>query len=941
MNKNDIKVLIVEDELAIAKDIELKLLELGYTVSAIVDNGLDAINYTARNLPDLVLMDIVLPGAMDGIQAVAAIQNLYDIPVIYLTAYSDQVFLDRAKITDPMAYIIKPISVRELHAAITIALYKADVEKQLREKEFMDATLISLKDALFAWDSKGRLIRVNTALLSLLQCQETDVIGQDVIDVITLTDAETGEAATCKLIYLIEFHGTLKDNQDLLLKCSNNRQVAVRVSGSKIMDNQNQCLGYAMLLRDDTERKQQQQIIRESEIRFSELVNNIESIFYLGDIHNEQLIYISPIYEKIYGRMPAEVPLSSELPFLNYVLPDDLNKATGFIKLIHQQKKCDETFRITRPDGEVRWVKARCFPVTDKDSNVSRMACVIDDVTENTQVEIKLKQAAKVFENTSEGILITDADLNIMAVNQAFTQITGFTEQDVLGETSRILQSGEQSRSFYKAMWHTIDSTGHWQGEMINRRKNGEVYPQWMTVNTIHDPDANIMNYICIFSDITHIKKSQEKLDYLAHHDHLTGLANRLLFNARLEHSIERAARDNEQVTVVLMDLDRFKEINDSLGHSAGDKLLKSLGNRLRDCFREEDTLARLGGDEFIFILEELKHQDEVLSIAQKIQNIFSEPFLVDFREIIVTASLGISIYPGDGKDVQTLIKHADIAMYHAKQQGKNRIVFYTESLNSDNIKRLTLATQMRQALERQEFIVYYQPQICLDTLEITGVEALIRWQHPINGFMSPLGFIPLAEETGFIEELGKFVMHTACEQCKLWHDQGYSKLSMAVNLSAQQFLHTDIVDTVKTVLADTGLPASSLVLEITESGLMDYADKVIDLLDRLKSLGVQLAIDDFGTGYSSLSYLKRFPIDKLKIDQSFVKDLPEDTQDAAISRSIIALGKTLNLQIIAEGVETEEQRQFMISEGCHVMQGFLFSQPVSAEKLTAMLKST
>ena len=938
MNNHEIKILIVEDEGLIAEDIHRKLKELGYRVSGIVDTALDAINHSADKHPDLVIMDIVLPGNMDGIQAAVAIKQEHNIPVIYLTAYTDQVFLDRAKITDPMAYIVKPATTRNLHVAISFAIHKAASERHQLEKEWLDATLVSLADALLVWNPEGKVIRVNHALLNLLQKEEQQLIGLDITAAITLNRANDGQAVTEKLVFLTESQGSFKDDWDLVLQC-NNKQIPVRISGNQILDQQKRCIGYAMLIRDDTERKHQEQVLQESETRFRQLVNHIESVFYLSDVQKKQVIYLSPAYEKIYHCLPPAPLESSDTPFINHVYPDDRDIANKLINSLHAQKKCEATFRITRPNGEIRWVKTRGYPVNGVQGGVFRMACVIDDITESKQKEVKLQQAAKVFENTSEGILITDANSKIISINQAFSKITGYSEQDVLGLTPSILQSGLQSPDFFQNMWHAINTHGYWQGEIINRRKNGETYTQWMSINTIYGDDKNILNYISLFNDISHIKKSQEELDYQANHDHLTGFANRLLFDDRLNHAIDRAGRDHHPLMVLLLDLDRFKDVNDSLGHAAGDSLLILLADRLRSCLREEDTLARLGGDEFVFLLEELTLREDVHLIADKIQKIFTKPFLLENREIIVTASIGISLYPNDGKDASTLIKNADIAMYHAKEQGKNCVSFYTEELNANNLNRLTLSTEIRQALARDEFIVYYQPQVCLGNMHIVGAEALIRWQHPNKGFMLPLDFISLAEETGFIEELGKWVLYAACRQCKLWHEMGYNTLIIAVNLSARQFLFTDIAKTVKSVLEETGLPAKYLELEITESGWMERMDKVIDSLHSLKLLGVSISIDDFGTGYSSLSYLKRFPIDKLKIDRSFVKDIPQNEQDSAISKSIITLGKSLGLTIIAEGVETEAQRDFLVTEGGHEMQGYLFSKAVPSDEFTNLLK--
>lgn len=417
MNNQEIKILIVEDEKLVAQDIQNKLKELGYSISGIAETALDAINHAADMQPDLVLMDIVLPGNMDGIQAAIAIRHEHNIPVIYLTAYTDQVFLDRAKITDPMAYIVKPTTVRNLHVAVSFAIHKAESERHQQEKEWLDATLVSLADALLVWSPEGKIIRINHALLNMLQKEEEHLIGLEVTEAITLKNAVDGQTITEKLVYLIETQGSFKDDLDLMLQ-GNNKQTPVRIRGNQIQNHHKQCLGYALLIRDDTERKHQEKIIQESETRFRQLVNHIESIFYLSDIQKKQVIYLSPAYEKIYHHTAPAPQDPSNAPFTNHVHPDDRNIANKLINSLQAKKKCSATFRITRPDGEIRWVKTRGYPVNGTQSEVFRMACVIDDVTENIQKEIKLQQAAIVFENTSEGIMITDPDLHIISINQ-------------------------------------------------------------------------------------------------------------------------------------------------------------------------------------------------------------------------------------------------------------------------------------------------------------------------------------------------------------------------------------------------------------------------------------------------------------------------------------------------------------------------------------------
>lgn len=555
-----------------------------------------------------------------------------------------------------------------------------------------------------------------------------------------------------------------------------------------------------------------------------------------------------------------------------------------------------------------------------------------------TQTESQLRQSAAVFENASEGVLITDTDVNIVAVNKAFTEITGYSEAEVLGKNPRILKSGRHDRTFYSNMWSLLLQRGEWKGEISGRRKNGEVFPKWQTITGIHDDDGNLTHYVSVFSDISHIKESEEQLHHLAHHDSLTGLPNRLLLNARLEHSLQHAGREGCSVAVMFLDLDHFKKINDSFGHPVGDQLLQMVAGRLLQSVRKDDTVARLGGDEMTVILGSLDDPNYAATAAKNILERLVKPFQLKGQDVFVSASIGISVYPQDGKDPTTLLKNADTAMYMAKNEGRNRYHFYSQELTQKACETLTLESQLHRALERDELLLHYQPQISLHDGSIVGVEALLRWQHPEIGMVSPDRFIPIAEENGLIEPIGKWVLQTACSQAKAWQDQGLARVRMSVNLSGKQLAQASIVDEVREVLETTGLPPSILELELTESSVMNRAGQAANTLDALRALGTTIAIDDFGTGYSSLAYLKRFPVDRLKIDRSFVRDIPQDANDVALAKAIIALAHSLNLNVVAEGVETEEQRQLLKAIGCEEMQGFLFSAPRVASDLVDLL---
>ncbi len=545
----------------------------------------------------------------------------------------------------------------------------------------------------------------------------------------------------------------------------------------------------------------------------------------------------------------------------------------------------------------------------------------------------KLRQAARVFDSTTEGIVLTDTQANIVAVNRAFTVITGYSEREALGRNPRFLQSGYHDQSFYQQMWAALQSVGEWRGEVWNRRKTGEIYPEWVTLSSVKNAQGETIQYVGVFSDISQIKEAKLELDYLAHHDPLTRLPNRLLFRDRVVHAISRARRDGSQLALLLLDLDRFKNVNDTLGHTVGDELLKSVAERLTAELRGGDTLARLGGDGFVILLESAVDAQGAAVIAQKLLRRVAEPLTLDGHELVVTASLGICMYPVDGDDVDALLKHADRAMFEAKSRGRNISQFFEPALSAGVFERLMLENALRNALTRREFKLHYQPQIDLRDGRQCGVEALVRWDHPDLGPVSPTQFIPLAEEIGFIGEIGNWVLLEACRQMVVWQEQGLIIPRVAVNLSVQQ-IEPGLVSQVCAALSASGLEPNRLELEVTESMIMRQPEQALTVLQALINHGVQLAVDDFGTGYSSLAYLKRLSLHRLKIDRSFVQDIGRDPRTEAIIRAIIALARCLGLETVAEGVEREDQVTFLKRETCDIAQGRLYSYPVSAPDL-------
>ncbi|MCG0313140.1 MAG: EAL domain-containing protein, partial [Calditerricola sp.] len=547
--------------------------------------------------------------------------------------------------------------------------------------------------------------------------------------------------------------------------------------------------------------------------------------------------------------------------------------------------------------------------------------------------------ASFVFQYAQEGIMITDAEGTILYVNPAFTAITGYTEEEVRGKNPRLLKSGRHDAFFYRQMWESVRRTGQWRGEIWNRRKNGEIYPEWLTISAIKNEKGRITHYVAVFTDITERKRYEEQIKHQALHDPLTDLPNRRLFHDRLAHAIREAKETQRKVAVLFLDLDRFKNINDTLGHILGDELLRHVAKRLSSCVPREGVLARIGGDEFAVLLPALTARAEAERVAKDIVDRFTQPIALGERSLYVSISVGISLYPDDGDDCPTLIKNADMAMYCAKEEGGNRYRFFTPGMRLETVQRWQLENGMRQALELGELQLVYQPQVEAQTGRMVGVEALLRWHHPEQGVMSPATFIPLAEETGFIVPIGDWVLRTACAQAKAWQEAGLPPIRVAVNLSARQFQEGRLEATVRRVLAETGLEPQFLELEITEGIMMTNHTQTVEQLHRLKALGVKVAIDDFGTGYSSLGYLKKFPIDTLKIDKSFIRDCTDVPEDAAIVKAVIALAKNLNIPVVAEGVENPRQLAFLCAEGCDVIQGYLYSPPVSAEEVAELLR--
>ena len=677
--------------------------------------------------------------------------------------------------------------------------------------------------------------------------------------------------------------------------------------------------------------------LRQSEDQFRDLADNIPEVFFVLGLDPVLTTYVSPAYDLIWGRS-RQALYEDPSAWIEAIHERDRERVKDIFSHCLQGNNLDMEYRVVRPDGSARDIHARAFPVLSPEGKPSRIVGLAQDVTERVEAERRLCLWSRVLEQSGEGIFICDPHERILLVNTAFEKLTGFSADEALGKTPRILQSGRQDRAFYADLWRSVAETGAWCGEMWNRRKSGELYVEWLSIGAVRDPKGAVTHYVGIFSDITIRKQAEDRLVHLAHYDALTDLPNRILLLDRLNELIKSAQRNKSKVAVVFIDLDRFKEVNDSLGHEAGDLLLQTLAKRLSGAVRDQDTVARMGGDEFVVLIQGLHEVKDVPMLAQKLLSCLVESVTLNGYELTVTASMGISLYPDDATNGSELIQNADAAMYQAKDAGRNTYRFYTSDLNLRALEMLSMENSLRRAIERKEFVLHYQPQVDIKSGSVVGAEALIRWNHPDLGLVMPGKFIPIAEERGLIVPIGGWVIEEAARQAAIWHKSGIS-MPIAVNVSAVQFRQKDFVEELANSVRKHAISPDRLELELTESIIMRDAETTIKVLQKLHDIGFQLSIDDFGTGYSSLSYLGRFPIDKIKIDQSFIRAARQDEAAAGIVTAIIALARSLKLKVIAEGVETGEQLEMLRARGCDEAQGFLFSRGLGPEEFQKLAR--
>ena len=872
---------------------------------------------------------------------------------------------------------------------LELRMYKEDLETRVvertlqlsaSEQRFRDIAHVS-GDWIWELDADGRYIYVSEGVTAMLGYAPDEVVGRSPFDFMPPGEAESvgqafAEIAANKLPFA--------DLENIVLGKDGVPHVTL-TSGTPILGADGMLLGYRGIDRDISARKEAEHRIRrltnlyatlsecnqaivrcnsEAEL-FPQMCRNV--VLYGGmkmawigllDAATREIrpvasegsgldylegIRVSADGDDPHGRGPAGTAVREKRPVWNQdFLADPLTAPwhAGAARFgwgsvaalpLHRDGKVIGAFTLYAGEKDAFDADARKL--------LEEMATDISYALDGFERNASIRLTAEVFEQGKEGIMITDSARRIVRVNRAFSAITGYSEAEALGQSTAMLSSGRHGEEFYREMWAAIDATGHWQGEMWDRRKDGHVYPVWLAISRVLGEDGKPGHYVGIFSDITQHKEAEDRIQHLAHFDALTGLPNRTLLKDRARHAISMAQRSQESLAVLFVDLDHFKNINDTLGHRIGDELLVEVALRMKSAGREEDTVSRQGGDEFIVVLP-CTDSDGAAHVARKLIDAIAVAFKVEQYELVVTPSIGIAMYPSDGEDFDVLAKCADTAMYRAKEEGRNTFRFFTPEMQEHSARKLRLESELRHALARGELQLHYQPQLSLQDARIVGVEALLRWQHPDLGAVAPAEFIGVAEDSGLILSIGDWVLRTAVRQLKAWQDAGMAPLVMAVNLSAVQFRHAHLAQQVAGILAEEEVPPECLELELTESMAMDDPLAAIAVLDDLHARGIRVSIDDFGTGYSSLSYLKRFQLYKLKIDQSFVHDITLDPESRAIVRAIISLADSLGLRTIAEGMETEAELDFLREQGCHEVQGFYYSKPLPPDEFEAYFRS-
>ena len=679
--------------------------------------------------------------------------------------------------------------------------------------------------------------------------------------------------------------------------------------------------------------------LRFTEERLDRVLRTSDVGIWVWDVAGDSLILDDHIHP-LFGFEPGTLPGSYQ-HFLDMVHQQDRERVRReFVRALADGAAYDSEYRILQADGTVRTIASRGTVDRDANGRSFRMSGVCWDVTERKQADENLRKLSTAVEQSCTSVMITDLEGRIEYVNPRFVEVTGYSPPEVIGQNPRILKSGYMPEEHAKGLWATLSAGREWHGEFYNKKKNGELYWEHASVSPIREQDGSITHFLAIMEDMTLRKEYEERLLHQANFDDLTDLPNRVLAADRLAQALARARRNGTSAGVMFIDIDHFKLVNDTLGHAIGDELLVQASRRLLACVRDTDTVARFGGDEFMVIMPDLDADAHMDVITEEVLTSFTQPFSLAGHEVVVTASIGLTLYPDDGEDPHMLFRNADAAMYHAKDEGRNTYRFFTPEMNKKALRRLELESQLKYALERGELSIQYLPIVDTMTGAMLGAEALLRWENSELGFVSPATFIPIAEETGLIGPIGEWVLQESCREAGRWRQEAGATLQLAVNVSSRQFWGANLLGAVKHALAVGGLPGTTLTLEINEKLLMDDPPATGSVMADLADLGIKFAVDDFGTGFSSLGYLQRFRFDALKLDRAFVRDVASDPDNATLARAIIAMSQGLGLQVIAEGVETEEQLEFLRSCECDMVQGYLFSKPLSPKRMLDRVRS-
>jgi diguanylate cyclase (GGDEF)-like protein/PAS domain S-box-containing protein len=803
--------------------------------------------------------------------------------------------------------------------AAEAALFASEAQKKL--------ILDTVPDLIFMKDTNGVYLACNQMFLNFIGLKEDEIVGKTDYD---LTEREVADIRRKRDLESIATEKSIR-YEAIEKQSLNGKIIYLEIIKIPFLLSTGEIGGVLGIARDITKRKESaayiqklSQVVEQSPVTV--MITNVDgNIEY---VNNQFMRSSGYTKEEVIGRNPRFLK-SGETKDEEYEeLWNSIVNGGSWSGDFHNKNK----------NGELYWERASIGPLKDETGKIISFVAMKEEISKLKEDEKQLRLASAVFDTATEAVMVTDAQNRIQTVNNAFSHITGYERDEVIGKTPSLLSSGHHDKEYYDAMYRRLSFKGMWEGEIWNRRKNGEVYPEWLTISTMYDGAGNVEGYVSLFSDITKRKQDEEHIVHQANFDSLTGLANRNLFSDRFSRALQRNIRTNDRVALLFIDLDRFKHVNDTLGHAIGDKLLKEVSRRLLNQLRKTDTAARLGGDEFAAILPDIKSLYSLEDIVLNLLKTLAEPYHLDGHDVFISASIGVTVFPDDGNSVDVLLRNADSAMYKAKAKGRNDFQFFTQEITDEAQERRTLENALHLALENQEFSVYYQPILNLKTGDVACAEALVRWNHPIKGLVSPLDFIPLAEEIGLIVPIGEWVLREACRQAVAWGDISDTPPRVAVNMSSRQFQREYIPKLIENVLLETGLSAKRLTIEITESLLVADSSLILMQLEQIRDMGVGLSIDDFGTGYSSLSYLKKFPITTLKIDKSFIMDLMLDHGNKALVNAILAMAEGLKLNVVSEGVEQKGQEDFLKMKNCDFVQGYLYSKPLPNDQFIDFL---